>query len=173
MADHNIDYLHPQHKIQHQKSLVNLKHTDNMGYHHHCRPSIILAERVFPVFLTRRSFSRQSRHKNQEHHANFYRVAIPSPPQTLHEYCIAKDETYACLSARLKRMKDYKATVSRQLEDHGRTSGLKPVLAHLKEDVEKLERELDVMMDEILDGELGCGDDKKVFRADGRWVREL
>lgn len=145
-----------------------------MGLHRRRSSSIFLGE----VSLRGLAFSRQPSYKEPKHRERLY-VVTPSPPaahtldSTLHAYCIDKDKTYARLSARLDRMLSYKATVSYQLKEYGRASGLEPVETHLEASVEKLEKTLDDMMEKILEERKGGGGGGAVFKVGGKWVREL
>lgn len=132
-----------------------------MGYHHRRKSSVYIGG----VFLS---------------NPRYYRIITPSAPPAPaalyldpHAYCVAKDSTYARLNARLERMRTYKATVAYELNEYGRSSGLEPVLKHLEESVAKLEKTLDGMVDKILDERVGSGSGGKVFKVDGKWVKEL
>lgn len=161
-----------------------------MGFHHRRRSSsIFLGEATFRrasvgVNLTsRRRLSLtgglfSSHHKDNEVYARFYRAASPSPPAlhignvARHNLCIANDKTYSRLAARLERMRSHRDAVDAQIDEHGRSSGLKPVLKHLKESVDKLESTLEGMMEDIL-YENSSGNGGSVFKAGGKWVREI
>jgi hypothetical protein len=92
---------------------------------------------------------------------------------SLHALCVARDATYARLSARLDRMRGYKAAVAFYVRERRGSAVLGQVLEFLGDDVGRLERIMEGMRRKIEEGGSGWDASGKAFSVGGRWAAFL
>ena len=110
----------------------------------------------------------------------YHRIVTPEPsPQyqhqtdSLHNFCLASDATYARLTARLERLHEHEEDVTAYVRDMGVRSGLGRVAEGLREEVGRLEEVLGGMRRKIEEGEGGWDGSGEAFLVGGRWATFL
>lgn len=126
--------------------------------------------------------SSPSRHQSKpaKSYPCYHRIVTPEPSphyqyqtDSLHNFCIASDATYARLAARLERLRENEEDVAAFVREVGDRSGLRRVAEGLSEDVERLEEILQAMRRKIEEGEGEWDGSGNVFLIGGRWATFL
>ena len=108
----------------------------------------------------------------------YHRIVTPEPShqyeyrsQSLHDFCVASDVTYARLAARLERLRGYEEHVAAYVRENG--DRMARVAEGLTEEAGRLEEILEGMRRKIDEGESGWDGDGKAFLVGGRWATFL